>query len=295
MSQVAVKSQQGKRGDENDDHAAWFSVDRPDRQCVVHVMLVADGVTSTAGGAQASSIAIKAIEAALHETPDPQETLAEWLAAAIVHANEEIRFEAKRNPQWQEMSTTIVMAALAGEKLYIMYLGDSRAYLIRNGNLHQLTTDHTWAQAAVNAGTITAKEAASHPGRHQLQRYLGTQHAINVARGALSPETGLVEEYLTLQPDDQVLLCTDGVYHRLPHASIRKIIQDHAGALQATVEALVAAAIASGELDDVTALLFTIPTKSLNQPQGHVTADTVAADDMATEFPLTIPSPHASF
>ena len=65
--QAAIKSQQGKRGHENDDHAAWFAVDRPDRQFVVHVGVVADGVTSTAGGAKASAIAVGAIEAALRE------------------------------------------------------------------------------------------------------------------------------------------------------------------------------------------------------------------------------------
>ncbi|MEZ4712056.1 MAG: protein phosphatase 2C domain-containing protein [Caldilineaceae bacterium] len=259
---AAIKSQQGKRGHENDDHAAWFAIDRPDRQFMVYVGVVADGVTSTAGGAKASAIAVGAIEAALRETPDPQETLSEWFAGAIVHANEEILFEARRNPEWQGMSSTVVMAALAGAKLYVMYMGDSRAYLLRDRHLHQLTTDHTWAQAAVTAGAITASEAATHPGRNQLQRYLGAQHTINVARGVHNPQSGQVEEYLTIEPGDQLLLCTDGVYHRLPDPSIRKILLTHAGDDQAAADALVAASIANGETDDVTALLFTIPATS---------------------------------
>ncbi|MCB0091605.1 MAG: serine/threonine-protein phosphatase [Caldilineaceae bacterium] len=259
VPQVAITSQQGKRGDENDDHAAWFAVERSDRQFMVYVGVVADGVTSTAGGAKASAIAVSAIEAALREAPDPQETLSEWFAGAVVHANEEILFEARRHPEWQGMSSTVVMAALAGSKLYVMYMGDSRAYLLRNGQMHQLTTDHTWAQAAVTAGAITASEAATHPGRNQLQRYLGAQHTINVARGVLNPQSGQVDEYLTIELGDQLLLCTDGVYHRLPDASIRQMLLTHADNAQAAADALVAAAIANGETDDVTALVLTIP------------------------------------
>ncbi len=172
--------------------------------------MVADGVTSTTGGAQASRIAVEAVKATLREPPSRQETLSEWLEFAVLRANDEILFEAKRNPQWEGMSTTIVLAALAGEKLYVMHLGDSRAYLVRDGALHLLTADHTWAQEALDAGSITASEAAQHPGRNQLLRYLGSQKSISVDRGIIMPGTGLREEYLLAQPGDMVLLCTDG-------------------------------------------------------------------------------------
>ncbi len=255
--QIGLRSHQGKRGTENDDHATWFVVERPDRGCTVYVAAVADGVTSTTGGAQASRIAVEALEAALREPPDPQETISEWLAGAIQHANEEILFEAKRQPEWQGMSTTLVVAALAGSKLYVLHLGDSRAYFIDNQQLHQLTTDHTWAQAAVNAGTMSVIEAERHPGRHQLQRYLGGQHQLNIARGIIDPSTGQLEEYMQTCPGDRILLCTDGIHHRLPAATIWQLINEYRDAPQAGVEALVTAAIASGEIDDITALLFT--------------------------------------
>ena len=262
IPQIGLRTHQGKRGDENDDHAAWFTVARPDRGCTVYVAAVADGVTSTTGGAQASRIAVEALEAALREPPDPQETLVEWLASAIHHANEEILFEAKRHPEWQGMSTTLVVAALAGTRLYVLHLGDSRAYLIDNQQFQQLTTDHTWAQAAVNAGALSVAEAARHPGRHQLQRYLGAQHQINIARGLLDPATGQIEEYLQIQPGQRILLCTDGIHHRLPATTICQILNEHRALPQGGVEALVSAAIASGEIDDITALLFTVPVQS---------------------------------
>lgn len=266
-----LHSHQGQRGAENDDHATWFAVPRPDRGDTVYIAAVADGVTSTTGGAQASRIAVAALEAALREPPDPQETLLEWLTGAIHHANDEILFTAKRQPEWQGMSTTLVVAALAGSKLYVLHLGDSRAYLISSGQLHQLTTDHTWAQAAINAGALSAAEAARHPGRHQLQRYLGGQQRPNVAGGVIDPQTGQMEEYLQVQPGDRILLCTDGIHHRLPPATIQQLLADHSTDLQTSVAQLVNAAIASGELDDITALLFTIPAPALTLPPPLVT------------------------
>lgn len=256
---VAWQSQQGTRGKENDDHYGWFVVERHDQQHTIYVALVADGVTSTEGGAQASRIAVDAVGAALAERPDTRETLSEWLANAILHANEEILFEAKRNPQWKGMSTTIVLAALAGEKLYVMNMGDSRAYLLRAGRLYQLTADHTWAQAAYEAGTITAAEAQRHPGRNQLQRYLGGQHTVNVARGLIAPGANHMEEYLLIQPGDALLLCTDGIYHRLPTDLICQTMVDHPGDPQSVVNSLVAIATANGESDDITALAVEIP------------------------------------
>lgn len=264
---VAWKSQQGTRGKENDDHHGWFAIERNDLRQTLYIALVADGVTSTEGGAQASRIAVEAVRAALNERPDPRETLSEWLANAVAHANEEILFEAKRNPQWKGMSTTLVMAALAGGKLYVMHLGDSRAYLLRENQLYQLTTDHTWAQEAFNAGTLTAEEAEIHPGRNQLQRYLGAQHAINIARGVIAPDTGQMEEYLPIQPGDALLLCTDGIYRRLPADVIEQILREHTGYPQESVDQLVATAAINGESDDITALVVELPPR--RQPVGE--------------------------
>ncbi|MEZ4861393.1 MAG: protein phosphatase 2C domain-containing protein [Caldilineaceae bacterium] len=258
---VGAKSQQGTRGKGNDDHYAWFAVERADLQRTIHIAVVADGVTSEVGGAQASRIAIEAIKAALYEHPDREATLSEWLAGAIMHANEEILFEVKRNPQLKGMSTTLVLGALAGSKLYVMHLGDSRAYLLRDQKLYQLTTDHTWAQEAMAAGAITQEEAAQHPGRNQLQRYLGAQHTINVARGLIDPCSGQMEEYLHLQPEDALLFCTDGLYRRLDAAEIKERILEHTGYPQDSIEDLIERAAAKGEVDDITAILVELPTE----------------------------------
>lgn len=297
--QVGKGTRQGVRNPENNDYYGYFEVQRreattrlppntgagdtpttPVRQQTptngssygpwygsnygpdtsIYIAVVADGVTSTSGGAQASKIAVEAVKATLREPPSRHETLSEWLEFAVLRANDEILFEAKRNPQWEGMSTTIVLAALAGEKLYVMHLGDSRAYLVRDGTLHLLTADHTWAQEALDAGSITASEAAQHPGRNQLLRYLGSQKSISVDRGIIMPGVGLREEYLLAQPGDIVLLCSDGLHHPLPAGELRQTLLDHAGYPQDAVDELIAQAVAQGERDDITAVVMELPT-----------------------------------
>lgn len=281
---VGRDSRTGTRGGHaNDDYCDYFVVDRgeittrlppnsskPPNQNghtrvparlldQVYVGVVADGVTSTAAGAQASRLAVEAIKATLQGPPSRQETISEWLEFAIIRANDEILFEAKRNPDWQGMSTTIVLSALVGPKLYVMHLGDSRAYLIRGQNAHQLTADHTWAQEAMDAGTITDEEAAAHPGRNQLLRFLGASKGIMVDRGLIAPDTWQREEYLLVEPGDAVLLCTDGVHRYVTPADICSIVQQHNGSPQDAVIELIDQAVANGARDDVTAILLELP------------------------------------
>lgn len=281
---VGRDSRTGTRGGHaNDDYCDFFVVDRgeittrlppnganattqngytrlPARQLdQVYVGVVADGVTSTAAGAQASRLAVEAIKATLQGPPSRQETISEWLEFAITRANDEILFEAKRNPEWQGMSTTIVLAALVGEKLYVMHLGDSRAYLIRDQAAHQLTADHTWAQEAMDAGTISSEEAAAHPGRNQLLRFLGASKGVTVDRGLMAPNSWQREEYLLVEPGDAILLCTDGLHRYVTPSAICDAVHQHTGVPQDAVDELIGQAVANGARDDVTAILLEVP------------------------------------
>ena len=259
MPNWGSRSRQGTRDHDNDDAYDYFEVQRADGASTVYVAIVADGVTNTAGGAQASRIAVEAVKATLQESPGRQETLSEWLEFAILHANEEILFQAKRNPQWQGMSTTIVLAALAGDRLYVMHLGDSRAYLRRGQMLYQLVADHTWAQEAINTGILTSEEAAQHPGRNQLLRYLGAQKGLGVDRGIIAPGATQREEYVTVQPGDAILLCTDGLHSRVSEDEIRQLLLEHVGYPQDAVDDLTEKAVNKGERDDITAVLMELP------------------------------------
>ena len=225
----------------------------------IYIAVVADGVTSTHGGGKASQIAVESLRINLQDSPSRQETISEWLEFAIQRANEEILFEAKRNPQWKGMSSTIALAALAGEKLYILHLGDSRAYLMRKKQLYQLTTDHTWAQESLNSGAPLRVENGPQPGSNHLLRYLGAQKLSAVDRGILSPTTDQREEYLLVEPGDAVLLCTDGLYRRLTNKEITATVWAHTGYPQDAVDELLEQVVVKGEQDDITAILLEIP------------------------------------
>lgn len=233
----------------------------------IQIAVVADGVTTTNGGGQASQIAVESIRANLQDPPSRQETISEWLEFAIQRANEEILFEAKRNPDWKGMSSTIALAAVAGEKLYILHLGDSRAYLIRNNRIHQLTSDHTWAQESRNSGLAAPGEGSAQPGSNHLLRYLGAQKLPAVDRGILSPVSDQREEYLLVEPGDVVLLCTDGFYRRLAADEITQTVWAHHGYPQDAVDELIERAVAKGEQDDITAILIEVPSVHKEIPQ----------------------------
>jgi protein phosphatase len=257
---VGLRSQGGSRGDGNDDSCDFFVIERADLAGKVYVAIVADGVTGTAGGAQASKIAVETVKAMLQEAPSRRETLSEWLEFAVLRANEAIIFEAKKNPQWQGMSTTIVVAALAGDRLYVMHLGDSRAYLLRDRTIYQLVSDHTWAQEAVATGVISVEEAATHPGRNQLLRYLGAHKGIALDRGIIAPETNRRDEYLLVQDGDVILVCTDGLHNLVSEEEIKQVILEYAGYPQDAVDALLEKAQGKGERDDITAVLMALPS-----------------------------------
>jgi serine/threonine protein phosphatase PrpC len=281
---VGLRSQEGGRGRSNDDSCDFFVVERADLPGKIYIAVVADGVTGTAGGAQASRIAVETVKAILQEAPGRQETLSEWLESAILRANEEIIFEAKKNPQWQGMSTTIVVAALAGDRLYVMHLGDSRAYLVRDGDIHQLVADHTWAQEAIATGVITVEEAATHPGRNQLLRYLGAHKGVALDRGIIAPETNRRDEYLIVQDGDAILVCTDGLHNLVREDEIQQIILEHAGYPQEAVDALIEKALAKGERDDITAVLMELPParKERTQPLAAATRAATVVEERPT-------------
>jgi len=141
----------------------------------------------------------------------------------------------------------------------VMHLGDSRAYLIRDNAIYQLVADHTWAQEALHTGILTSEEAAQHPGRNQLLRYLGAQKGLGVDRGIIVPGTTQREEYLATRPGDTILLCSDGLHGRVSEAEIKQIIGEHTGYPQDAVDQLLEKAVEKGERDDITAVLLELP------------------------------------
>ncbi|HWQ72817.1 MAG TPA: Stp1/IreP family PP2C-type Ser/Thr phosphatase [Desulfitobacteriaceae bacterium] len=162
---------------------------------------VADGMGGHKAGEIASATAIREIEKLAVELQEiANDKLEPWLKEAIAQANNVIYETAVLYPENQGMGTTLTMLVLRQTRGFVAHIGDSRAYLWRDGGLLRLTDDHSLAEELVRMGQITVEEAEKHPQKHVLMRALGTSRNIEI-------------DYRTcdLRPGDVFLLCTDGL------------------------------------------------------------------------------------
>lgn len=199
--------------------------------------VVADGMGGHAAGEVASDYAVQKILHTYYSLPwqGPEQTL----IAALQEANADINAESSRSPERRGMGTTVVAAAVHEGYAVIAHVGDSRAYLLREGLLRPLTRDHSWVAEKLADGTITPEQAIDHPNRNVLTRNLGQRSYV---------EPDLITQDLV--QGDRLLLCTDGLYNALRD---EQEIAGHAqrGAAQQAGESLIAAANEAGGPDNI--------------------------------------------
>ena len=176
--------------------------------------VVADGMGGHAGGDVASRTAV---DGAVADVRDSRATGATALRSAIERAHVDVWAIAEADPKLLGMGTTIVCAEITPSTCQVAHVGDSRAYLIHDGAIRQLTTDHSWVGEQVVAGKMTAEEAAKHPYRGAITRCLGCQPTVD-------PEIG---DPVTLATGDAVVLCTDGLTGHLSDQEIVEIVLAH--------------------------------------------------------------------
>jgi PPM family protein phosphatase len=223
------------------------------------LLAVADGVGGMPAGELASDIVIRVLsplgeapETGAADTGDAAET-GEPLRAlrdAIEEANRQIRAASEADPATEGMGTTVTALLLVGDQFALLHVGDSRAYLVRDGELRQITKDDTFVQSLVDQGLITKDEARNHPQRSLITRAVQGQH--------VAPTTRM----LPAQAGDRYLLCSDGLSDVVTDEAIGQTLQSYADR-QHCVEQLVKLALQAGAPDNVTAVL----------------ADVLAADD----------------
>jgi protein phosphatase len=212
--------------------------------------IVADGMGGQAAGEIASKQAIEVIprevRKGLQPDTDPEEAR-RVIRKAIVQANAVIMEMAALDRDLTNMGTTVVAAiwCKGHGNLFIASVGDSRAYLIRTGNIEQLTTDHSIAQALVEAKTISAAEARVHRYRNVLWKYLGSKE---VGDG---PDVKLQ----TIQPGDRFLLCTDGLSGVVPDDKLLSFVMETPD-VQACADGLGQLALDSGSRDNVSCIVL---------------------------------------
>ncbi len=227
-----------RAGRANEDALA-FSLDAA---AEVVMLAVADGVGGAPGGDRASQAAVAAFRAV-----EPGSEPATALREAVKAASAAVRTVAEDAPELSGAGTTIVFAYAADDQAWIANLGDSRAYHWREGELRQISVDHSWVQQEVTAGRITAEEARSHPRRNLITRALNTDRK--------DDEADYFE--VTLAAGDRLLLCTDGLHGPLDDATIGRLLSTRASA-EELAGALIDAAIEAGGPDNVTVVVLRV-------------------------------------
>jgi protein phosphatase len=208
-----------------------------------HLLVVADGMGGHAGGDVASSVAIAALAPLDGESHGPDDALDE-LERALEEAREEIISRSEANPELAGMGTTVTAILRAGNKLAMVHLGDSRGYLLRDGVLTQVTSDHTFVQHLVNTGKITPEEAEHHPQRSVVMRVLG-DFDVDIA-----PDLSVREA----RAGDRWLLCSDGLSGFVSGETIARTLFELTD-VDTCAERLVQLALRAGGGDNVTVVV----------------------------------------
>ncbi len=227
----ATATHQGMVRDSNEDSMFPKSSGESDHDVLV---IVADGMGGHVAGEVASRIAINA---AASTDVDPSDRVAA--------GNRAIREEVARDPSLDGMGTTMTLLSIEDGVATLGHVGDSRAYLLREGELRQLTEDHTVAAEYVAQGQLTPEEAATHPQRHMLVRTLGLTRFVNVD-----------EVKLDLAAGDRILLCSDGLTEMVRDGAIASALGE--GTPDEVVWKLVEMANDAGGVDNITTVVVEV-------------------------------------
>lgn len=238
----AIKSDVGQRRKVNEDAAGYF-----ESKNNIPLMMVCDGIGGHNAGDVASSMALMTIGQAWEKSYfEDMEEAYQWLVKKIEEANDVILSRSTQYADLYGMGTTLVAACVIGNQLMIANVGDSRAYVLRNFQLKQLTEDQSLVNALLKSGEITPEEAEHHPNKNIVTQSLGVTSAV---------EIDFVR--MTVKEEDILLLCSDGLSDMLSLEEIRNVL-NHYSDLEQQVEKAVQAANESGGRDNITVAIAKI-------------------------------------
>jgi protein phosphatase len=228
------------------------------------LFVVADGMGGHAAGEVASRVAVDAInEFVLLTSGDDEIT---WpfgldesisydgnrLKTAIRFANRKVLEATRERTEYEGMATTVAAVLVDGTSANIGHVGDSRVYLVRDGRIEQLTSDHSWVNEQIESGVISADQARSHPLRNVVTRALGGK-----------PDLQVDMQVHRIEPGDVLLLCSDGLTTMITDEDIARLVADAGADLEKAARALVAAANTRGGEDNITVLLLRFEPSAL--------------------------------
>jgi len=238
--EINFQTDVGRKRNTNQDYAGLF-----ENQSGVSLAILADGMGGHQAGDVASQMAVNNIGVRWQESAvETSEKAAQWLIKEIQDENELIYQKGQSQPEYLGMGTTIVSAVLLDRSFVLANIGDSRAYLVRNNQLRQLTEDHSLVNELVKSGEITREMAANHPRKNVLTRSLGMPGMVEVD----------VTNHLWV-PNDYILLCSDGLTNMVSEEEILAILLSEKP-LNEKVDVLIATANEAGGVDNITVLVI---------------------------------------
>jgi serine/threonine protein phosphatase PrpC len=255
LGETAALSHPGRRRRQNEDA---YVVEPP-------LFAVADGM----GGAKAGEVASGLAAAAVQESGNDGQSGEARVEALIAEANRRVFMRASEDREASGMGTTMTVALVEDDRVAFGHVGDSRAYLIRDGQLEQLTDDHSLVAELVRSGKLTPEEAETHPQRSVITRALGTEADVDVDTFSVAVE-----------PGDLFLLCSDGLTSMIDDQTILGAVEQNRGSLEEAAKALVNAANRGGGEDNITVIFFEVAG---GEEPAEETVDTVRTTSLPDE------------
>ncbi|TQN28640.1 protein phosphatase [Haloactinospora alba] len=242
-----------------------------------HLLAVADGMGGHAGGEIASAIAISALRPLDEDVPHAED-VSTSLQQAVEQANSTLAQRVRDEPWLENMGTTLTALLWTGSRMVMIHIGDSRAYLLREGEFSQITHDHTLVQTLVDEGKITEEEVATHPQRSLLLRALD-------GRSEVDPDISVSEAKV----GDRFLLCSDGLSGVVSESTIHETLATETN-VEATARRLIDLANRGGGPDNITAVVADI-VDTTNEPPPENEAAVAGAADQRDEPAMTPDTP----
>ena len=253
---LAIRTHPGNRRPKNEDFFAAQSYRLEGDGTPVLLALVADGIGGHLAGEIASKMTVEVILSQMlaFRGGDPLPLLHD----AILEASRQVSQAARESPEREGMGSTLAAALILGNRLYVANVGDSRIYLLRDGRLRQVTTDHTWVQEAIHYNIITQEEARGHPQSHVLRRHIGGNHLPEPdlrlhLRDGETDAKAVANQGLRLKAGDRLLLCSDGLTDMVEDLEIYRALATKSP--EQAADALLNLALERGGEDNITLII----------------------------------------
>jgi PPM family protein phosphatase len=234
------------------------------------LLIIADGMGGEAAGERACTIAVDQVTTYVLNSlawcfrleEGSEHDFEDHLKEALESCQKSIQSVIDKHPEMKRMGTTMTMVYIVWPRAFVVHVGDSRCYLLRNRQLDQITVDHTMSEIMAEAGPMSREEARHSPMGHALWNVLG----------GCSNELAVDVYKLTLERDDILLLCTDGLYDMVPHEELQELLNSNTSA-EAACRKLVDLANKNGGRDNITVIVSHFLSPQRDEPRAFVEAE----------------------